>query len=61
VHSDLVHHVEVAIKAKELFRNEVDYIIKEGEVLIVDEFTGAWMVGRRYSDASTRAIEARKA
>ena len=60
VHSDLVHHVEVAIKAKELFRNEVDYIIKEGEVLIVDEFTGRLMVGRRYSDGIHQGIEAKE-
>ena len=60
VHSDLVHHVEVAIKAKELFKNEVDYIIKEGEVLIVDEFTGRLMVGRRYSDGIHQGIEAKE-
>jgi len=60
VHSDLVHHVEVAIKAKELFNNEVDYIIKDGEVLIVDEFTGRLMVGRRYSDGIHQGIEAKE-
>jgi preprotein translocase subunit SecA len=60
VHADLVHHLDVAVKAKELFRNEVDYIIKEGEVLIVDEFTGRLMVGRRYSDGIHQAIEAKE-
>lgn len=60
VHSDLVHHVEVSIKAKELFQNEVDYIIKDGEVLIVDEFTGRLMVGRRYSDGIHQGIEAKE-
>jgi preprotein translocase subunit SecA len=60
VHSDLVHHMEVAIKARELFKNEVDYIIKDGEVLIVDEFTGRLMVGRRYSDGIHQAIEAKE-
>jgi len=60
VHSDLVHHMDVAIKAKELFANEVDYIIKEGEVIIVDEFTGRMMLGRRYSDGIHQAIEAKE-
>ena len=60
VHSDLVHHVDVAVKAKELFANEVDYMIKEGEVIIVDEFTGRMMLGRRYSDGIHQAIEAKE-
>lgn len=60
VHSDLVHHMDVAIKAKELFANEVDYMIKEGEVIIVDEFTGRMMLGRRYSDGIHQAIEAKE-
>jgi preprotein translocase subunit SecA len=60
VHSDLVHHMDVAVKAKELFANEVDYIIKEGEVIIVDEFTGRMMLGRRYSDGIHQAIEAKE-
>jgi len=60
VHADLVHHLDVAVKAKELFKNEVDYIIKDGEVLIVDEFTGRLMVGRRYSDGIHQAIEAKE-
>ena len=60
VHSNLVHHLEAAIKAKELFGKEVDYIIKDGEVIIVDEFTGRLMVGRRYSDGIHQAIEAKE-
>ncbi|PKQ28622.1 MAG: preprotein translocase subunit SecA [Candidatus Anoxymicrobium japonicum] len=61
VQSDFVHHLEAAVKAKELFRNEVDYIIKDGEALIVDEFTGRLMIGRRYSDGIHQAIEAKEA
>jgi len=60
VYSNMVHHVEVSIKAKELFHNEVDYIIKDGEVLIVDEFTGRLMIGRRYSDGIHQGIEAKE-
>ena len=60
VHSDMVHHLDVAVKAKELFANEVDYMIKEGEVIIVDEFTGRMMIGRRYSDGIHQAIEAKE-
>jgi len=60
VHADLVHHLDVAVKAKELFRNEVDYILRDGEVLIVDEFTGRLMEGRRYSDGIHQAIEAKE-
>ena len=60
VHADLVHHLDVAVKARELFANEVDYMIKEGEVIIVDEFTGRMMLGRRYSDGIHQAIEAKE-
>ncbi len=60
VHADLVHHLDAAVKARELFKNEVDYIIKDGEVIIVDEFTGRLMVGRRYSDGIHQAIEAKE-
>jgi preprotein translocase subunit SecA len=60
VHSDFVHHLDVAVKAKEIYGNEVDYIIKDGEVLIVDEFTGRLMIGRRYSDGIHQAIEAKE-
>ncbi|MDD5447779.1 MAG: SEC-C metal-binding domain-containing protein, partial [Actinomycetota bacterium] len=60
VSSNLAHHLEVALKAKELFSNEVDYIIKDGEVVIVDEFTGRLMFGRRYSEGIHQAIEAKE-
>jgi preprotein translocase subunit SecA len=60
VDTNMVHHLEAAVKAKELFKNEVDYIIKDGEVIIVDEFTGRLMVGRRYSDGIHQAIEAKE-
>jgi len=60
VYANLVHHLEAALKAKELFANEVDYIIKDGEVIIVDEFTGRLMLGRRYSDGIHQAIEAKE-
>ena len=60
VHFNLVHHLDVAVKAREIFSNEVDYIIKGGEVIIVDEFTGRLMQGRRYSDGIHQAIEAKE-
>src|SRR5689334_1293551 len=47
---DLKHHVETAVKAHALYRRDVDYVVKEGEVIIVDEFTGRLMPGRRWSD-----------
>ena len=53
-------HVSVALRALRLFKNEVDYIVKEGEVIIVDEFTGRMMFGRRYSDGLHQAIEAKE-
>ncbi|MBI2453882.1 preprotein translocase subunit SecA [Candidatus Peregrinibacteria bacterium] len=55
-----VHHVEQALKAHALFKNDVDYVVKEGEVIIVDEFTGRLMPGRRYSDGLHQAIEAKE-
>ncbi len=48
---DLKHHVEVAIKAHHLYKRDVEYVVKEGEVIIVDEFTGRLMPGRRWSEA----------
>jgi preprotein translocase subunit SecA len=57
---DVVKHINQAIKAKKYFNNEVDYIIKDGEVIIVDEFTGRLMFGRRYSDGLHQAIEAKE-
>ncbi len=55
-----VHHVEQALKAKVLFKIDRDYVIHEGEIVIVDEFTGRLMIGRRYSDGLHQAIEAKE-
>ncbi len=60
VNADLVHHLNVALKAKELYRKDVDYLVKDGEVLIVDEFTGRILHGRRYSEGLHQAIEAKE-
>jgi preprotein translocase subunit SecA len=57
---DLKHHVETAIKAHALYRKDVEYVVKEGEVIIVDEFTGRMMPGRRWSDGLHQAIEAKE-
>jgi preprotein translocase subunit SecA len=57
---DLVHHVIQALKAHALFKRDVDYVVKDGEVLIVDEFTGRLMPGRRWSDGLHQAIEAKE-
>src|SRR5277367_2893889 len=57
---DLKHHVEVAIKAHSLYRRDVEYVVKEGEVIIVDEFTGRLMPGRRWSDGLHQAVEAKE-
>src|SRR5437660_2159131 len=54
------HHVETAIKAHALYRRDVEYVVKEGEVLIVDEFTGRLMPGRRWSDGLHQAVEAKE-
>lgn len=56
----LVHHLENALRAHALYRKDKDYVVKEGEVLIVDEFTGRLMVGRRYSEGLHQAIEAKE-
>ena len=58
--SNLYHHVNVAIKAHGVMKNEVDYIVKDGNVLIVDSFTGRLMPGRRYNDGLHQAIEAKE-
>ncbi|MBI3685480.1 preprotein translocase subunit SecA [Candidatus Azambacteria bacterium] len=55
-----VHHLEQALRAKALFRRDKDYIVKDGEVIIVDEFTGRMMPGRRYSEGLHQAIEAKE-
>lgn len=57
---DLVHHLEEALKADVLFKKDKDYIVKDGEVIIVDEFTGRLMPGRRYSEGLHQAIEAKE-
>ncbi|TAL29317.1 MAG: preprotein translocase subunit SecA [Spirochaetes bacterium] len=57
---DLVHHVTAALKAHTLFQRDVDYIVKEGQVVIVDEFTGRLMPGRRFSDGLHQALEAKE-
>src|SRR2546428_1978772 len=56
----LKHHVETAIKAHALYRRDVEYVVKDGEVIIVDEFTGRMMPGRRWSDGLHQAIEAKE-
>lgn len=55
-----LHHVEEALKAKTLFHRDKDYIVRDGEVIIVDEFTGRLMPGRRYSEGLHQAIEAKE-
>ena len=55
-----VHHLEQALKAHTLFKKDRDYVVQEGEIIIVDEFTGRLMVGRRYSEGLHQAIEAKE-
>ena len=57
---DTIHHLEQALKAKEHFARDKDYVIKDGEIIIVDEFTGRLMFGRRYSEGLHQAIEAKE-
>src|SRR5437764_13265510 len=57
---DMLHHVTQALKAHTLFKRDVDYVVKDGEVLIVDEFTGRIMPGRRWSDGLHQAVEAKE-
>src|SRR5262245_28669201 len=57
---DMLHHVTQALKAHTLFRRDVDYVVKDGEVIIVDEFTGRLMPGRRWSDGLHQAVEAKE-
>ncbi|MCQ2462050.1 MAG: preprotein translocase subunit SecA [Clostridia bacterium] len=56
----LSHHINIAIKAHGVMKNGVDYIVKDGQVLIVDEFTGRIMIGRRYNEGLHQAIEAKE-
>ncbi len=57
---DLKHHVETAVKAHALYRRDVEYVVKDGEVIIVDEFTGRLMPGRRWSDGLHQSVEAKE-
>jgi preprotein translocase subunit SecA len=57
---DLKHHVETAVKAHSLYRRDVEYVVKDGEVIIVDEFTGRLMPGRRWSDGLHQSVEAKE-
>ncbi len=59
-HMDLVHHVVKALQAYSLYKRDVDYVVKDGEVIIVDEFTGRLMPGRRWSDGLHQAVEAKE-
>src|SRR5215813_10426442 len=56
----LVHHVNQALRAHKLFSRDTDYIVKDGEVIIIDEFTGRMMTGRRYSEGLHQALEAKE-
>ena len=60
VNVDLVHHLETCLKAKELYKKDVEYVVQHGEVLIVDEFTGRILPGRRYSEGLHQSIEAKE-
>lgn len=57
---DILHHVQQALRAHALFKRDVDYIVKNGQVIIVDEFTGRIMPGRRYSEGLHQALEAKE-
>lgn len=57
---EMLHHTNQALKAHALFKNEVDYVVKDDQVIIIDEFTGRMMFGRRYSDGLHQALEAKE-
>ncbi len=59
-HIDLLHHVQQALRAHACYKRDVDYVVKDGQVIIVDEFTGRLMFGRRYADGLHQAIEAKE-
>ena len=59
-HTELYHHINQALKAHVIMKRDVDYVEKDGEIVIVDEFTGRLMFGRRYSDGLHQAIEAKE-
>jgi preprotein translocase subunit SecA len=56
----MVHHLEQALKAHTLFKKDRDYVVQDGEIIIVDEFTGRLMIGRRFSEGLHQAIEAKE-
>jgi preprotein translocase subunit SecA len=60
IHMETLHHIHQALRAHALFKRDVDYVVKDGQVLIVDEFTGRLMPGRRWSDGLHQAVEARE-
>jgi preprotein translocase subunit SecA len=60
LHNEIAHHVNQALKAHTLFKRDRDYVVKDGQVIIVDEFTGRLMFGRRYSEGLHQAIEAKE-
>lgn len=57
---EVSHHINQALKAHTLMKKDINYVVKDGEVVIVDEFTGRLMFGRRYSDGLHQAIEAKE-
>ncbi|MGH2399409.1 MAG: preprotein translocase subunit SecA, partial [bacterium] len=59
-HVDLMHHIQQALRAHACYKKDVDYVVKDGQAIIVDEFTGRLMFGRRYSDGLHQAIEAKE-
>lgn len=59
-HMTLSHHINQAIRARGIMKADVDYVVRDGEVIIVDEFTGRLMIGRRYNDGLHQAIEAKE-
>ena len=59
-HMELYHHINQALKAHKIMKNDIDYVCKDGEIVIVDEFTGRLMFGRRYSEGLHQAIEAKE-
>ena len=60
IHMETLHHIHQALRAHALFKKDVDYVVKDGQVVIVDEFTGRLMPGRRWSDGLHQAIEAKE-
>jgi len=60
VNTQVVHHLNQALKANVLFKKDIDYIVKDGKVVIIDEFTGRMMEGRRWSDGLHQAVEAKE-